>query len=126
MNLQAKSRPNTSITAHLRLETGEILSGHAFGYVNEAEGVSGELVFSTGMVGYVESLTDPSFKSQILVMTYPLIGNYGVPSALNVDQNGLYQHFESDRIHLSGLIVGDESREFSHWNSVESLHTWLL
>jgi carbamoyl-phosphate synthase/aspartate carbamoyltransferase/dihydroorotase len=114
----------THLSAHLRLETGEIFSGRAFGHVSDS-GISGELVFSTGMVGYVESLTDPSFKSQILVMTYPLIGNYGVPSKNNVDQSGLLQHFESDRIHLSGLIVGDESRDWSHWNSIESLHSWL-
>jgi len=119
----------TNSVAYLRLESGEIFSGTSFGYEqrdDQQDGISGELVFSTGMVGYTESLTDPSFKNQILVMTYPLIGNYGVPSDTEVDADSqLVQHFESNRIHLSGVIVGQYSQEYSHWNAQKSLGDWL-
>ena len=81
-------------------------------------------VFQTGMVGYVESLTDPSYRSQILVLTYPLIGNYGVP-AKETDQFGLLQTFESLRIHASGLVVGDYTDDYSHWEAQRSLGAWL-
>ena len=76
------------------------------------------------MVGYVESLTDPSYRSQILVLTYPLIGNYGVP-AKQTDQFGLLQTFESSRIHASGLVVGDYTEHYSHWEAERSLGAWL-
>ena len=76
------------------------------------------------MVGYVESLTDPSYRSQILVLTYPLIGNYGVP-AKQTDQFGLLQTFESSRIHASGLVVGDYTDHYSHWEAERSLGAWL-
>ena len=86
--------------------------------------VSGEVVFNTGMVGYYESLTDPSYKGQILTFTYPLIGNYGVPG--DEQENGLSKHFESDRIHVSGLIVSDYSFFHNHWNAERSLSDWLI
>lgn len=76
------------------------------------------------MVGYNESLTDPSYKSQILVLTYPLIGNYGVP-AYDRDEFDLLKWFESDRIHVAALVVGDYTNEYSHWNGKRSLHDWL-
>lgn len=115
----------TNSIAYLRLESGEVFSGTSFGY-DQQDGISGELVFSTGMVGYTESLTDPSFKNQILVMTYPLIGNYGVPSDKEVDPNSsILEHFESSQIHLSGVIVGQYSQEYSHWNAESSLSDWL-
>ncbi|MBI2418101.1 MAG: glutamine-hydrolyzing carbamoyl-phosphate synthase small subunit, partial [Ignavibacteriales bacterium] len=78
----------------------------------------------TGMVGYPETLTDPSYRGQILVMTYPLIGNYGVPG--NEQENGLLHNFESDHIHARGLIVSDYSFHHSHWNAKKSLQEWLI
>lgn len=82
------------------------------------------LVFQTGMVGYPESLTDPSYKSQILVLTYPLIGNYGIPD-YKKDEHGLPFWFESSKIHVSALIVGEVTAEHSHWSAVRSLSDWL-
>jgi carbamoyl-phosphate synthase small subunit len=104
----------------LVLEDGTVLEGMSFG---SEVSVSGEVVFSTSMVGYPESLTDPSYKGQILVLTYPLIGNYGVPG--DEMENGLLKHFESDKMHISGLIVSDYSFEHSHWNAKISLSDWL-
>jgi len=86
--------------------------------------VFGEVVFNTGMVGYPESLTDPSYRGQILVLTYPLIGNYGVPSD-EKDEFGLMKHFESEKIQVSGLIISDYSKDYSHWNACKSLSDWL-
>lgn len=77
------------------------------------------------MVGYVESLTDPSYRSQILVLTYPLIGNYGVPGD-EKDEFGLERWFESTKIHASALIVSDYTEEYSHWSAHQSLHEWLV
>jgi carbamoyl-phosphate synthase small subunit len=105
----------------LTLEDGTQLHGRAFGAFEETEG---EVVFTTGMVGYPESLTDPSFKDQILVCTYPLVGNYGVPKA-EMDEYGLSKFFESARIHLKGLIVSDYSEIYSHWNAEKSLADWM-
>lgn len=81
-------------------------------------------VFQTGMVGYAESLTDPSYRKQILVLTYPLIGNYGIPDE-EVDDFGLIRWFESDQIHVAALIVGDVTEEYSHWSATKSLSKWL-
>lgn len=110
-----KDRP-----VRLILENGMIFHGRSFG-ANKA--TSGEVVFNTAMVGYPESLTDPSYKGQILTLTYPIIGNYGVPA--NSETNGVSDFFESDRVQISGLIVQEYSREFSHWNGVKSLGKWL-
>jgi carbamoyl-phosphate synthase small subunit len=104
----------------LVLEDGSEFNGFSFGFENS---VSGEVVFNTAMTGYPESLTDPSYKGQILVLTYPLIGNYGVPNSLS-EQN-LMKYFESDRLHITGLIVSDYSFEYSHWNAYMSLGEWL-
>ena len=106
--------------AKLVLEDGTEFSGFSFGH---EQGSSGEVVFNTGMVGYPETFTDPSYKGQILALTYPLIGNYGVPDG-SVDQ-GMRRYFESDRIHISGLIISDYSRVHNHWNSARSLSEWL-
>lgn len=106
---------------HLVLEDGTTFKGKSFGYERP---VAGEVVFSTGMVGYVESLSDPSYLGQILTLTYPLIGNYGVPD--DVSQNGISTFYESEKIQASGLIVSDFSFEYSHWNAVKSLHEWLV
>jgi len=104
----------------LILEDGSFFEGYAFGY---PKGAAGEVVFNTGMVGYPESLTDPSYKGQILVLTYPLIGNYGVPDGR--PQRGLPAGFESERIHIEGLVVSTYSSQYSHWNASKSLGDWL-
>lgn len=75
------------------------------------------------MVGYPESLTDPSYRGQILVLTYPLIGNYGVPG--NEKEDNLLKYFESDKIQVQGLIISDYSENYSHWNAKKSLSEWL-
>ncbi len=108
-------------TATLLLEDGSRFEGFSFGADHST---SGEVVFSTAMVGYPESLTDPSFRGQILVMTYPLVGNYGVPSDER-DEHGLMKFFESEGIHVRALVVTDYSFEYSHWNAVRSLSDWL-
>lgn len=95
-------------------------AGLSFGYEGPA---AGEVVFNTAMTGYPESLTDPSYKGQILVTTYPLIGNYGVPRPVNED--GIPRGFESDAIHISGLVISDYSGQYSHWNAETSLGDWL-
>lgn len=87
--------------------------------------MSGEVVFNTGMVGYPEALTDPSYRGQILVLTYPLIGNYGVPDESLMDNHGLPKYFESKEIHISGLVVSSYSWEHSHWAAQKSLSDWL-
>ncbi|XP_029635734.1 CAD protein isoform X2 [Octopus sinensis] len=107
--------------ATLFLEDGSRFCGQLFGH---PVSVAGEVVFQTGMVGYPESLTDPSYKSQILILTYPLIGNYGIPSQKK-DKNGLPLWFESAKIHASALIIGALSDDYSHWNAVRSLSDWL-
>ena len=107
-------------TARLILEDGTQFEGYSFGAETS---VSGEVVFNTAMTGYPESLTDPSYSGQILVSTYPLIGNYGVPQF--TEQDGLLRFFESDRIHIRALVVSDYSFEHSHWNASESLGQWL-
>lgn len=99
------------------------VSGYAFGAENVP--VSGELVFQTGMCGYVESLTDPSYKGQILVITYPLVGNYGVPDPSVLDEFGLPEHFESHAIHVAGLVVANYTEDFSHYLAKSSLGAWL-
>lgn len=109
----------------LELEDGYICEGASFG-ANKS--VSGELVFQTGMVGYPESLTDPSYHGQILVCTFPLAGNYGVPSRDTPDKDleGLPAYFEASTIHVAGLIVASYSGEnFSHFLANSSLGTWL-
>lgn len=106
---------------HLVLEDGTIFEGKSFGY--EAP-VAGEVVFSTGMVGYTESLSDPSYLGQILTLTYPLIGNYGVPK--DEIQNDFSTFYESEKIQASGLIVSGFSFEYSHWNAAKSLSDWLI
>ena len=107
--------------AKLILSDGTEFCGWSFGY--EAATV-GEVVFNTAMTGYPESLTDPSYAGQILVTTYPLIGNYGVPDT-GIGSNGLPLFMESERIHPKALVVADYSEQFSHWNAKESLASWL-
>lgn len=104
----------------LVLEDGACFPGKSFGACVSA---AGEVVFNTAMTGYPESLTDPSYRGQLLVLTYPLVGNYGVPSP--GVENGISRFFESDSIHISGLIISDYSFRYSHWNAGKSLSRWL-
>ena len=105
----------------LVLSDGTQFKGKSFGY---EQNVAGEVVFNTAMMGYPESLTDPSYAGQLMVLTYPLVGNYGVPP-FTFEQNGLPTFMESDRIYASAIIVSDYSEQYSHWNAVESLADWL-
>ncbi len=105
----------------LTLAGGYEFHGTSFGFEKP---VNGEVVFNTAMMGYPESLTDPSYSGQILVMTFPLVGNYGVPSA-SEEANGLSSYYESDNIHVRALVVSDYSEEYSHWNANRSLAQWL-
>ncbi len=104
----------------LVLEDGKEFTGHSFGF---DKSVSGEVVFNTAMTGYPESLTDPSYKGQILVLTYPIIGNYGVPG--NMTEDSMYKFFESYALHISALIISDYTEQYSHWNAQKSLGDWL-
>lgn len=106
----------------LQLSDGTEFHGKSFGYELP---VAGEVVFNTAMMGYPESLTDPSYAGQLLTMTFPLVGNYGVPPFTFDKQTGLPDFMESDRIYASALIVSDYSEQYSHWNAVESLGEWL-
>ncbi len=109
----------------LELEDGTLFQGRSFG---AEKCISGELVFQTGMVGYPESITDPSYRGQILVITYPLIGNYGVPSRGTKDHllHDLPAHFEAAEIHVAGLVVASYSGEdYSHHLATSSLGSWL-
>jgi len=108
-------------TAKLILEDGSIFQGFSFGVIKS---VSGEVVFNTGMVGYPESLTDPSYCGQILIFTYPLIGNYGIPSYER--ENNLLKYFESEKIQVQGLVIANSSENYSHWNAKKSLSEWMV
>src|SRR3989344_8393453 len=101
------------MTGRLRLKDGSIFEGESFG---GNVGVSGEVVFATGMVGYPESLTDPSYLGQILVLTYPLIGNYGVPDK---------KYWESPKLQIAGLVVSDYINTPSHHKAKKTLSAWL-
>jgi carbamoyl-phosphate synthase small subunit len=105
--------------AKLILKDDSVFEGISFG----SEGAtSGEVVFNTGMVGYPETMTDPSYRGQILVLTYPLVGNYGV---LDDSAENLFKNFESDKIQIQGLVVSQQCEEFSHWSATQSLSAWM-
>jgi len=106
--------------AKLILKDGSEFTGVAFGF---PKNTNGEVVFNTGMVGYPETMTDPSYRGQVLVCTYPLIGNYGIPN--DERENGLYKNFESEGIHVRALIISDYSFDYSHWSAVKSLSDWM-
>lgn len=106
--------------ARLILENGMEFPGISFG---SESAMAGEVVFNTAMTGYPESLTDPSYKGQILVATYPLVGNYGVPGE-ETEQN-LFKNYESDRIAVQGFVISDYTEAYSHWNASQSLGDWL-
>ena len=107
--------------AKLILSDGTVFCGWSFGFEGET---AGEVVFNTAMTGYPESLTDPSYAGQILVTTFPLIGNYGVPDT-GIGEDGLPLFMESERIHPKAIVVADYSEQFSHWNAKDSLASWL-
>lgn len=107
-------------TVRIDLQSGHSFSGTSFG---APKSVAGELVFSTGMVGYPEAMSDPSYRGQILVFTQPLIGNYGVPPS-STDKYGLQEFLESPGIQAAGIIVSDYAAQYSHWNAAESLASW--
>lgn len=109
----------------LELQDGSAFQGYSFG---ARKSIAGELVFQTGMAGYPESVTDPSYRGQILVITFPLVGNYGVPSRETMDDllRELPAHFESSQIHIAGLVVATYAGEdYSHYLAASSLGTWL-
>ncbi|GHV94353.1 carbamoyl-phosphate synthase small chain [Spirochaetia bacterium] len=113
--------------AKLVLEDGSEYSGWSFG---KSRSQAGEVVFTTGMTGYPQSLTDPSFRGQILVSTYPLVGNYGVPVKAKsgepfFDEQGIPLHFESDHIQVSGFVISELCEEPSHFESGSTLSAWL-
>ncbi len=105
----------------LILADGTVFRGQSFGAATDTDG---EVVFNTGMVGYPESMTDPSYSGQILSFTFPFIGNYGVPSEAKNDY-GFSKNFESEKIHVRAVICQNESRDFSHFTAVSSLHEWM-
>lgn len=111
----------TTRKAKIVLEDGTVLEGESFG---SERSVAGEVVFNTAMTGYPESLTDPSYAGQVLVSTYPLVGNYGVPQR-GTDGRGLSLNYESEKIHVEALVVADYSRDYSHWKADRSLADWL-
>ena len=118
--------------ARLILSDGTVFYGRSFGFeadtfgdcVPHSDTYVGEVVFNTAMTGYPESLTDPSYAGQILVTTFPLIGNYGVPDT-GMGSDGLPLFMEGERIHPKALVVADYSEQYSHWNGKESLASWL-
>ncbi|RHZ87337.1 hypothetical protein Glove_37g74 [Diversispora epigaea] len=114
-----------SVIATLVLKDGTNYQGYSFGA--ESRSVAGECVFQTGMVGYPESLTDPSYRGQILVLTFPLVGNYGTPSRDSMEPflKGIPKYFESREIHITGLVIGQYSQNFSHYLASSSLSDWL-
>ena len=112
----------TADKGYLLLEDGTIIEGESFGYKTS---VSGEVVFTTSMVGYPESLTDPSYFGQILTFTYPIIGNYGVPKPIYIGPS-LVENFESERIRIRGLIVSQYVDTPSHYSSHQTLRQWLI
>ena len=116
----SKLMDQTHSNGSLVLEDGSIFNGKIIGH---HDSIAGEVVFNTGMVGYPETFTDPSYKGQILALTYPLIGNYGVPHSQTIE--GLSTVFESNEVQVQGVVMTDYSFEYSHWNAQKSLDEWF-
>lgn len=112
---------NQTPNAKLVLSDGTIFQGYSFGY---EKSIAGEVVFNTSMTGYPENLTDPSYNGQLLILTYPLVGNYGVPR--KAIENSMQKFFESEKIQVSALIISDYSFKYNHWNAEISLGEWLI
>jgi carbamoyl-phosphate synthase small subunit len=122
VTITTKKSKHANKFGKLIFDDGTVLDGMGFGYPTT---VFGEIVFNTGMVGYTETLTDPSYCGQILTLTYPLVGNYGVPDPSAKDQDGIPKFFESDKIQIRGLVVHELSLTASHWNLSMTLDEWL-
>ncbi|MFB5621700.1 MAG: glutamine-hydrolyzing carbamoyl-phosphate synthase small subunit [Candidatus Nitrosomaritimum yanchengensis] len=122
VTITTKKSSHANKFGKLIFDDGTVLDGMGFGYSTP---VFGEIVFNTGMVGYPETLTDPSYSGQILTLTYPLVGNYGVPDPAIKDEDGISKFFESDRIQVRGLVVHELSETASHWNMAMTLDEWL-
>ena len=119
----ATRSPNGGRSVTLITEDGSKWFGTSFGYESN---IDGEIVFNTGMVGYTESLTDPSYQGQFLISTFPLVGNYGVPDEHVVDKWGIPTYMESGKIWASAFLAQDYTHAESHWNSKKSLSQWLI
>ncbi|KAL8817701.1 MAG: hypothetical protein Q9223_003513 [Gallowayella weberi] len=117
---RTRATPISHDRATFTIRDGPIFNGKSFGAKSN---ISGEAVFTTSLVGYPESLTDPSYRGQILVFTQPLIGNYGIPSA-DRDEHGLLRYFESPNLQAAGVVVADVAEQYSHWTAVKSLGEW--
>lgn len=122
VKISTKKSVHAGKHAKLILDDGTILEGRGFGATTA---VTGEIVFNTGMVGYTETLTDPSYSGQILTLTYPLVGNYGVPDPAILDEAGTQKYFESGRIQARGLVIHELSLTASHWSLSMTLDEWL-
>ena len=122
LKITIKESSHAGKHAKLILDDGTVLEGDGFG---GSATVFGEIVFNTGMVGYTEALTDPSYNGQILTLTYPLVGNYGVPDPSALDADGIPKFFESGRIQARGLVVHELSLVASHWNMRMTLDEWM-
>jgi len=122
VTITTKKSSHTNKFGKLIFDDGTVLDGVGFGYSTT---VCGEIVFNTGMVGYPETLTDPSYRGQILTLTYPLVGNYGVPNPSVKDEDGISKFFESDKIQVRGLVIHELSQSASHWNLSMTLDEWL-
>ena len=122
VTITTKKSTHANKFGKLIFDDGTVLDGMGFGYSTT---VFGEIVFNTGMVGYTETLTDPSYSGQILTLTYPLVGNYGVPDPSQKGPDGISKFFESDKIQIRGLVVHELSETASHWNLSMTLDEWL-
>ena len=122
VTISTKKSTHAKKFGKLIFDDGTVLDGEGFGYSTT---VFGEIVFNTGMVGYTEALTDPSYKGQILTLTYPLVGNYGVPDPEIKDEDGIPKYFEADEIQARGLVIHELSHTASHWNLSMTLDEWM-
>ncbi len=122
VTITTKKSIHTKKHGKLIFDDGTVLDGEGFGFSTI---VFGEIVFNTGMVGYTEALTDPSYNGQILTLTYPLVGNYGVPDPSIKDDDGIPKFFESGKIQIRGLVVHELSLTASHWNLSMTLDEWM-
>ena len=122
VTITTKKATHVNKIGKLILDDGTVFDGMGFGFSTTA---IGEIVFNTGMVGYTETLTDPSYSGQILTLTYPLVGNYGVPNPKIKDDDGIQKFFESDKIQVRGLAIHELSLVASHWKLSMTLDEWF-
>jgi carbamoyl-phosphate synthase small subunit len=124
------STNSSQFNGYLKLDNGDIYEGYIFGYRGNDNPLyqrneSAELVFQTGMVGYPESITDPSYYGQIMVFTYPLVGNYGFPKK-EINQFGIDDSIESDSTFLRGIVVREYVDKYNHYAADKSLNNWMI